>query len=204
MSDWRACRAVADKILLVLQEAGKRNGKLTVLEKDLLLLYSKELTALAEALPAGEVQQQDLRPEPDEPQELSVPKTTASPELLAARTGNGHPSSRTLADRLAATGSTLNDRLRRTTTEVAERLRLTPIRDLKAYIGLNRRFAYIGLLFNDDEARYEQAIERINSFSNLEEALHYVEQELSGPLKWNMETDVVKEFLTLIRRRYLT
>ncbi|MCS6916730.1 MAG: hypothetical protein RMK52_02425 [Chitinophagales bacterium] len=204
MNELAEFRAVAEKIIILIDEI-KSRSMLTAWEKELLQLYCKELTTKAAALSSGSLSPTRESQAPpvgkaseEKQEEPAIP--TSSP---VKENGNLHSDNRSLTDRYGPANNSLNDLLRRQAPDVADRLRLTPIRDLKAYIGLNRRFAFVGLLFNDDEARYEQALDRLNACTSLDEAMDYLKREISGPLKWDMNSEVVSEFTTLIQRRYL-
>ena len=86
---------------------------------------------------------------------------------------------------------------------IADKLKLTPIKDLKAYIGLNKRITFINLLFRGKEQQYEEAISKINGFKNYEEASHYIRENLLTVLDWKDDEPTVAEFFNLVMRRYL-
>lgn len=99
--------------------------------------------------------------------------------------------------------STLNDKYKNQGKEIADTLKHTPIKDLKAYIGLNKRFTFINALFKGREEQYDAAISRVNSQVSYEEALNYLQQEVMPEYQWKDEEPVVSEFFTLVMRRYL-
>ncbi|MEO6167970.1 MAG: hypothetical protein ABIO46_13530 [Chitinophagales bacterium] len=100
--------------------------------------------------------------------------------------------------------STLNDKYKSQGKEIADTLKHTPIKDLKAYIGLNKRFTFINALFNGREQQYDTAISKVNSQASYEEALNYLQQEVMPEYKWKDEETAVSEFFTLVMRRYLS
>ncbi|MCS6990521.1 MAG: hypothetical protein NZL95_01505 [Chitinophagales bacterium] len=204
MNDYEVIRSLAGKILLVLDEIKNKHGHVSVLQKDLLVLYSKELVAATNRLSCDLPAAEPLTPSDKSSAAPSVPSTNPMSEYASTTENNVPPQERqSLSERYRTQMHSLNDRLRRHIPDVADRLRLTPIRDLKAYIGLNRRFTYVGLLFNDDEARFEEVITHLNQCRGLQEALEYLDREVSGPLNWDKNSEVVQEFMTLIQRRYL-
>ena len=96
----------------------------------------------------------------------------------------------------------LNDRLRQEKTEVVELLKHEPIKDLRKGIGINDRFVFINDLFRGDEAMYERSIKTINGFYIYPEAEYWINRELVVKLGWDKESEVVKHFYQLVKRRF--
>jgi hypothetical protein len=98
----------------------------------------------------------------------------------------------------------LNDRLRQEKTEVVEVLKHEPIKDLRKAIGINDRFVFINDLFRGDEAMYERSIKTINSFQIFPEAEYWISRELVVKLGWDKESEIVKHFIHLVKRRFIS
>ena len=98
----------------------------------------------------------------------------------------------------------LNDRLRQQKTEVVEVLKHEPIKDLRKAIGINDRFVFINDLFRGDEAMYERSIKTINSFHIFPEAEYWINRELVVKLGWDKESEIVKHFIHLVKRRFIS
>ena len=96
----------------------------------------------------------------------------------------------------------LNERLRVEKIELATVLKETPIRDLKKAIGINDRYLFVNDLFRGDETMYERSIKTINSFNILAEAEYWIQRELKVKLGWNDDTETVRLFDQLVRRRF--
>lgn len=96
----------------------------------------------------------------------------------------------------------LNDRLRMNNSEIGSKLKEAPIRDLKKAIGVNERYTFIQELFRGDEIMYERSIKTINSFSVLPEAEYWIQRELKVKIGWDDDSDAVKEFDQLVKRRF--
>lgn len=96
----------------------------------------------------------------------------------------------------------LNDRLKVNNTEIGTKIKDTPIKDLKKAVGLNDRFTFIQELFRGDEIMYERSIKTINSFSVLPEAEYWIQRELKVKIGWNDESETVKQFDQLVKRRF--
>jgi hypothetical protein len=110
-------------------------------------------------------------------------------ELFAEKTENGK--------------ATLNERYKSEGKVIADKLKQTPIKDLKSYIGLNKRFTFINSLFKGSESKYEEAIATVNSFGSYEQAVTYIRDQLVSQYEWKDEESAVSEFFNLVMRRYL-
>lgn len=80
--------------------------------------------------------------------------------------------------------------------ELIEKKRLA---DFRKAFNLNDRFRFRKELFGGDENKMNQAIEAINTIETLNDALAYLELNFN----WNREDEPVKEFITLLEKRYL-
>jgi hypothetical protein len=96
----------------------------------------------------------------------------------------------------------LNDRLKQQKTEVVEVLKHEPIKDLRKAIGINDRFVFINDLFRGDEAMYERSIKTINSFHIFPEAEYWINRELIVKLGWDADSEIVRHFYQLVKRRF--
>jgi len=99
----------------------------------------------------------------------------------------------------------LNDQFRKDESrDLAGKMQLTPIKDLKTFIGLNKRFSYINFLFGNDANLYDEAVEKLNTTGSRESAMDYLENHLRPKLKWSNDNEMVLEFYQLVERRYLS
>ncbi len=96
----------------------------------------------------------------------------------------------------------LNDRLKEVKIELSERLTETPIKDLRKAIGINDRYLFLNELFRGDEAMYERSIKTIQNFSIFAEAEYWIKRELKVKLGWIDSDPTVKQFDSLVKRRF--
>lgn len=96
----------------------------------------------------------------------------------------------------------MNERLKEERHEVAAALQGTPVRDLKKAIGVNDRYLFLNDLFRGDESMYERCMKTINAFSIYPEAQYWIERELKVKMGWNDQSDTVKLFDQLVKRRF--
>jgi hypothetical protein len=86
--------------------------------------------------------------------------------------------------------------------EVKDHLVMEPIKDLRSAIGINDKFQFIQELFGGDEKLFEVGIKTINAFKIFPEAHFYIKRELREKNNWDEESNVVKQFDQLIKRRF--
>lgn len=103
---------------------------------------------------------------------------------------------------LATPKESLNEKLKEERVEVAAVLQGAPIRDLKKAIGVNDRFLFVNELFRGDENMYERSLKTINSFSIYPEAQYWIQRELKVKLSWPDNSEAVKIFDQLVKRRF--
>ena len=85
---------------------------------------------------------------------------------------------------------------------VKDHLVMEPIKDLRSAIGINDKFQFIQELFGGDEKSFEVGIKTINAFKIFPEAQFYIKRELREKNNWDEESNVVKQFDQLIKRRF--
>ncbi len=98
--------------------------------------------------------------------------------------------------------SIINDEHKGETHEIIDALKVAPILDLKKAIGVNERFLYLNELFRGDENMYNKSIKAINSFSSFTEAELWMQRELFLRLGWDENYSTVKQFYSLVKRRF--
>jgi hypothetical protein len=82
------------------------------------------------------------------------------------------------------------------------KLQKQALTDLSKAIGLNERFMFTKSLFKSDVMAYGQAISKLNSIDNLQDAENYLHNELSKKYNWNEDSKEVIQFFDLIQSRY--
>jgi hypothetical protein len=95
-----------------------------------------------------------------------------------------------------------NDLLKEEKKEVSSTLIDYPVKDLRKAIGINDKYTYISELFHGDEAMYERSIKTVNGFSVYPEAEQWIKRELFTKLCWVNDSEIVKQFDQLVRRRF--
>jgi hypothetical protein len=90
----------------------------------------------------------------------------------------------------------LNERL---ASAAAQELNVKPqpISNMKTAIGLNDKFLFTRILFNNDSALFNEALDRIEQAANLREAVDY----LNARFEWE-KNDTSLKFIDLLKRRF--
>lgn len=84
---------------------------------------------------------------------------------------------------------------------VAEKLQHKKIADLKSVIGINEKFQFINELFEGSMNEYNVALDQINNFSSLDEAITYL-ANLKEVYKWNSDNPIAANLQELVERRF--
>jgi hypothetical protein len=85
---------------------------------------------------------------------------------------------------------------------LADKLKMTRINDLRTSIGINQKFLFMNDLFEGENTVFNNAINRLNSCGNGDEA-KTVLLEYSMKYGWSKDSERVVQFFELIERRYL-
>lgn len=137
----------------------------------------------------------ELAPEP-----APIPQPLPTPELLP--TIETVPLKEVHEVILTDDSDSLNEKLKENKEELSEALQNSPIKDLKKAIGINDRFLFINELFQGDETSFERSIKTINGFSIYAEAEFWIRRELKTKLGWDLQSESVKQFDALVKRRF--
>ena len=89
--------------------------------------------------------------------------------------------------------------------DLSQKLSDAPIKDLNKALGLNEKFLYINELFSGDVDKFQSSIKILNEGNSFLDARVHIESALIEQHQWMKKTKkpVAKEFVKLVRRRYL-
>lgn len=85
---------------------------------------------------------------------------------------------------------------------LAEKLKMTRINDLRSAIGINQKFLFMNDLFEGENTAFNDAIQRLNTCNNGDEAQSAL-NEYGQKYQWSNDSERVQQFTELIVRRYL-
>jgi hypothetical protein len=100
----------------------------------------------------------------------------------------------------------VNDKLSKSVVppqNIAEKLKETPIPDLVKAIAISKKFEFINLLFDGNSEFYKQCIQTVQSSSDYQTAIQYIEQDVLVKYDWQEHEKLAAEFFSLVRRRFL-
>ena len=72
------------------------------------------------------------------------------------------------------------------------------VKNIRSGISLLDRALFIGTLFKEDFALYDQTIADLNAMSSLDEAVDYIRERFPA---WNLKSDVVYHFMMSVRKK---
>ncbi|MFA6262336.1 MAG: hypothetical protein WC760_12765 [Bacteroidia bacterium] len=75
------------------------------------------------------------------------------------------------------------------------------VESLKSAISLNKKIAFVNVLFNENTVEYTKAIDRLNSSLNIDEAMRLF-TELKHQYSWDSDHDLAKELQSLVEKRF--
>lgn len=82
---------------------------------------------------------------------------------------------------------------------LASKLHAKPVEDIKKSISLNDKFFLIKELFKGDGLAYEVAINKLNSFESLDEALIYIQENYT----WDASSSAAMLIVDLLQRKFI-
>src|SRR4030042_2682280 len=106
-----------------------------------------------------------------------------------------------LSDRFKKQAVSLNENIiqSKPVYDLSARLQTKPISNIQNAIGLNDKFLFINELFNGEADKYNETIEILNNATNFNEAYNYLVENF----QWDMDSELVKKILDLIRRKLI-
>ena len=73
-----------------------------------------------------------------------------------------------------------------------------PVKNIRSGISLLDRAQFIGTLFKEDFALYDNTIADLNNMNSLDEAVAYIQEHFP---QWNMGSEVAYRFMMAIRKK---
>ena len=183
----------------------QQQGHVSKIDKDLMSNYVKELyeaTLQLQVTEAG-LQQQATQQNyiPPTPQ---IQNPTVQTHSLNGNGTNGIKlNGESINEKNGVDAQSLNDNMRKQQAGLADKLKQTPIKELKTYIGLNKRFAFINSLFNGNTEAYDQAIDEFDACTTYQDALSVLQNKYAAKLKWRDDDELLAELGNFVLRRFL-
>lgn len=74
----------------------------------------------------------------------------------------------------------------------------SPVNDVRSAIALNDRLLFINYLFDEDPLAFQNAIQKVNTMTTLDQVVEYV---TSTYPQWDLDSEIVYRFMMAVRRR---
>lgn len=112
--------------------------------------------------------------------------------------GNQPPIS-VLGEIIGTDSAVLGETMAPRVTDVADRISAANTHNLRQSIGLNDRYLIISELFGGDVEAYDNALDRLDSFTNIDDAMLYVYDNFN----WRSDSEAAKLIMELLTRKLL-
>ncbi len=96
----------------------------------------------------------------------------------------------------------INDAVANTEPSLADKLSTKSITKLADSIALNERFLYSNELFNGNMEAFKKALSELDHIASLADAKRYLDVQLKEEHNWNMDSEAVQSFISLVERRF--
>lgn len=199
-------------------------AQLSLIEQDLLLQHLRELyDELATMKQQPQADTPPLKPELSEnetiqlkqPVKININKSLLMEEISPATPTivpkteaitNPHPQETQPVTMV----SSINERTPSNTTinqkvqngagkEIHKTFTVKPLREL---IDFNKKFAMVNELFRGNTESFNQAVNQIDAFENIEAAEQFIESELVSKNQWNTNSQTSRMFFKLVKQRF--
>ncbi len=97
---------------------------------------------------------------------------------------------------------TFNQKIAEKAASKAEQTSIKPIGDIKLAITLNDKLLFVKDLFNGYNLAYSEAIEILNRFNTMDEAMRFLRTNYISKNNWEGKPATTEKFYALLRRRY--
>lgn len=164
----------------------------TKTKRKIISLYNAPVAPVVE--PQAKVEPKPLPQPASTPAPQPTPKPMPQPTPKPAPQPAPQSAPTRLGDVLGGGVTTLADKMADDTQPTQPMNRIS---DLRKAIGLNDKFLMIRDLFDGDVARYEDTIDTLNEFDDLDECMIYIIENFA----WNPDSEGAKLLVSLIERK---
>ncbi|MCX6183158.1 MAG: hypothetical protein NT150_14685 [Bacteroidetes bacterium] len=100
--------------------------------------------------------------------------------------------------------TTISEKLESPTDKtLAGKFRKSPISDLVKAVNINQKILFTKELFKGDSFAFNEALTKLNSFPNKEEAFNFLKSDLQSKNSWKEGSTALTELVELLERRYV-
>ena len=130
------------------------------------------------------------------------PEPTVIHELPLTNTNSEEPAEKGNKPKDEEKVLTFNQKMADKTASRAEQTSIKPIGDIKLAITLNDKLLFVKDLFNGYNLAYSEAIEILNRFNTMDEAMRFLRTNYINKNNWEGKPATTEKFYALLRRRY--
>jgi hypothetical protein len=195
-----------EKLNVVYEDITKRGGEFTDIDRELLISYSRELYEITQRLKVSA----DKIPLPgfqffaeDPTKEIKNMPSTQLPGVEKTDISSGGTIKKSLSDLYHSETLSINEKYKNPAKILSDNANDSPIRNLKTYISLNKRFIFISRLFNDNSGEYDRTIDICNSAPDETTAFKYLNDNFTQKYNWENEIELVNDLCHFVHRRFL-
>ncbi|GJM29345.1 MAG: hypothetical protein DHS20C17_19800 [Cyclobacteriaceae bacterium] len=100
--------------------------------------------------------------------------------------------------------TSLNDALQKDQITLADKLnkQVDKVDNLKKDLNINQKYRFINELYGGNSIEFNQVLDLVDQCSSYTEAIEVLDQKSSLRMQWNMEGEAVKEFITVVSKRF--
>ncbi|MFP4470588.1 MAG: hypothetical protein ACLFPE_07885 [Bacteroidales bacterium] len=145
---------------------------------------------------SGQLYDNKKKPKPEQPQEL--PQKNGSNQPLNSKLD---PPSKAAVDLFTPSKTLLDVYKTNHDNSVAAKIKQHRIEDIRSAIGLNDKFLMINHIFDGEMSKYNQSIDKLNSFDHFHDALQYID-ELRLKAKGEESQTAMNKLLEIVKRKF--
>jgi hypothetical protein len=196
-----------EKLNVLYEDIAKRGGDFTDVDRELLISYSRELYEISQRLKiSGDKILRDNSFkffENDPTKEIKDTPPAQTPALEIPDIPIGAPVKKSLSELYHSESLSINEKFKTPVKVLSDSANETPIKNLKTYISLNKRFIFISRLFNDNSSEFDRAIDVCNSAPDAEAAFKYLNDNFTQKYNWSKEVELVNDLCHFVHRRFI-
>ena len=75
-------------------------------------------------------------------------------------------------------------------------------KDIRSSIGINDKYLFLNELFNNHKSNYEETLDKLNHFSNIDQAKDWILTKVAPVQKWDKDDATVQGFYAILAKHF--
>jgi hypothetical protein len=75
-------------------------------------------------------------------------------------------------------------------------------KDIRSSIGINDKYLFLNELFNNHKSNYEETLDKLNHFSNIDQAKDWILTKVAPVQKWDKDDATVQSFYAMLAKHF--